>query len=234
MSRYDEKPDLKTFGGRLRFVRLSLGLSFDQTAERINRIAKAYGDKKTVRASALCQLEKKKNSCSKVTVRIAMALGVSPYFLELGKVGEEYEKFNPARKSTPDQEYPILSTYCPLYGWSDIGGKIIDYKRRIAYLSDRAFCVIIDGDSMISNDPDKNSFFPDDLVFIDPDLEINYGDFVLAKVNNGFALRKIISDCGKDYLVPLNRQYPSIEISPSIKVIGRFACKISPNLPFKS
>ena len=61
------------------------------------------------------------------------------------------------------------------------------------------------------------------LLFVDPDIAPQAGNFVIAKdvTTRSATFKKLIVDGGRWYLKPLNRQYQVIEIdSPELCVIG--------------
>ncbi len=91
---------------------------------------------------------------------------------------------------------------------------------------DQAFALRVTGDSMTSPHPsDGGPNFPDGtLIVVDPARPANAGDFVLAKdvSTQKATFKKLVSDGGRWYLKPLNRDYPTVEIDdPSVRVIGR-------------
>jgi len=85
----------------------------------------------------------------------------------------------------------------------------------------RGWAHIVEGDSM---DDGTDKAVPEGwLIFVDPDLSPQAGDYVIAKdvATQQATFKKLSYDGGRWYLKPLNRQYQAIEIdSPELRVIG--------------
>ena len=88
-------------------------------------------------------------------------------------------------------------------------------------LGPRGWAHIVEGDSM---DDGTTKGIPEGyLLFVDPDIVPQAGNFVIAKdvTTQSATFKKLILDGGRWYLKPLNRQYQVIEIdSPALCVIG--------------
>jgi SOS-response transcriptional repressor LexA len=81
-----------------------------------------------------------------------------------------------------------------------------------------AFWLKIEGDSM------EPRFMQGGMVLVDPDASADAGAFVVAKLvdSQEATFKKLATDAGRWYLVPLNKQYDAIVIDdPALRVIGR-------------
>lgn len=113
--------------------------------------------------------------------------------------------------------------------WSEIQdtfepGDADDWKSpTLARLGRRAYALIVRGESM--TDPTGPRSFPEGtLIFVDPDAGFGPGDFVIAKdvKTQEATFKKLLTDGGRWYLKPLNKEFQTIEIDdPAIRVIGR-------------
>jgi len=128
-------------------------------------------------------------------------------------------KIHNVSTSAPDHlQIPVID-YIQAGNWTDIQdlGASVDYIGTDMELSDKAFAVIIEGDSM------KPDFTPGDKVIIDPQVQPVPGDYVIAKLaHEDKATFKKYRPRGKDKdgkeiieLVPLNEDHPSLTINAS-------------------
>lgn len=79
------------------------------------------------------------------------------------------------------------------------------------------FCVKVSGDSMINA-----GIAPGDILIVDS-LERNVENkIVIAAIDDGTTVKRLIRNGNKLYLVPANPNYPSIEIKPEMnfRVLG--------------
>ena len=66
------------------------------------------------------------------------------------------------------------------------------------------------------------SIFPGMVIVVDPSLEPNVGDIVVARINGDeeATCKRLIKHGGKLWLAALNPNYPMIEVTESTKLIG--------------
>lgn len=84
------------------------------------------------------------------------------------------------------------------------------------------FCIDVEGDSMISAIPFTSSFLNGTRLYVNPHLTPNPNDYVIAKIlNTGEAVfRQYIVESGREYLKPLNSQYPMLQKNAEVQLIG--------------
>ncbi|MBD8187795.1 peptidase S24 [Pseudomonas viridiflava] len=84
------------------------------------------------------------------------------------------------------------------------------------------YALEVSGDSMTNPGPGKT--YPAGCVlFVDPELNIANGDTIIAALpnSNEATFKVLVSDAGKQYLKPINPQYPIIEMTKDIKLCGK-------------
>lgn len=94
----------------------------------------------------------------------------------------------------------------------------------IAKLSDQAFALVVQGDSMVSPYPGTHSFPPGTRIIVDPLQVPAAGEFCLAKdvAAQTATFKKLHHEDGRWYLKPLNPVFPMVEIDdPSLRVLGK-------------
>jgi SOS-response transcriptional repressor LexA len=149
-------------------------------------------------------------------LHIQSTLGISASWIETGQ-GKKFvqDKSNVSASQIGHKQIPLIS-YVHAGHWA---GAVDAFQPNDAHdwlvtdldLSEGAFALEIKGDSML---PD---FSPGDRVIIDPDIQPQPGDYVVAKNGEDEATFKkyrlrSINDQGEPVfeLVPLNPDYPSI------------------------
>lgn len=84
------------------------------------------------------------------------------------------------------------------------------------------FALRVRGDSMTN--PGAGRSYPDGcVIFVDPDIEANTGDRVIARVprTNEMTFKVLVEDAGRQYLRPINPQYPIIDITEETHICGK-------------
>jgi SOS-response transcriptional repressor LexA len=86
----------------------------------------------------------------------------------------------------------------------------------------RTYALRVVGDSMTAPYPGKKSYPEGCLIFVDPDVEPNSGNRVVAKLpdSNEATFKEYRTEGGKHYLKPLNPQYPIIEMTGDMHICG--------------
>lgn len=89
--------------------------------------------------------------------------------------------------------------------------------------SDHSFWMRVTGDSMVSPNPYSDSFPSNTLIHIDPEKQWEFGDFVVAKLDDSeeATFKQIVQDAGKKYLKPLNPAYDKILINGNCRIVGK-------------
>ncbi|EPH9898296.1 TPA: LexA family transcriptional regulator, partial [Providencia stuartii] len=88
--------------------------------------------------------------------------------------------------------------------------------------SERAFWLEVEGQSMTAPPGGKPSFPEGMLVLVDPDEEVKFGDFCVARLlNDEFTFKRLIREGGVEYLEPLNPRYDLIPINGNCTIIGK-------------
>lgn len=61
------------------------------------------------------------------------------------------------------------------------------------------------------------------IIFVDPEIEVNTGDRVIARLprTNEATFKVLVEDAGRQYLRPINPQYPIIEITEETYICGK-------------
>lgn len=89
--------------------------------------------------------------------------------------------------------------------------------------SAHSFWMRVKGDSMVSPVPGAESFPPGTLVHVDPDKQWEYGDYIVAKLDDSeeATFKQIVEDAGRKYLKPLNSAYSLIAINGNCRIVGK-------------
>ncbi|MDP9533965.1 S24 family peptidase [Pseudomonas protegens] len=94
-------------------------------------------------------------------------------------------------------------------------------------ISDQGYALTVLGDSMTNPGPGR-SYPTGCIIFVDPEAETKTGDRVIARLphTNEATFKILVEDAGRQFLRPINPQYPIIEITEEIhicaKVVGSF------------
>lgn len=87
----------------------------------------------------------------------------------------------------------------------------IDLNQELIKNPAATFFVRVEGDSM-----QDAGIFSGDILIVDRSLSPKEGKIVVAVVNGEFTVKKIMRVKGKLFLVPENKKYPPIEITPEM------------------
>jgi SOS-response transcriptional repressor LexA len=125
---------------------------------------------------------------------------------------------------------PIGLGRIPIIDWNQLlihkdGGLIMDEKTEYIYTRNTSLtnCVALEisNDEMATKNP-KETFNPGEYIIVDLKRKYELNDFVVARMksSNKLIFKQYIEYAGKHYLKSLNSQYPIIEITDDIKIIG--------------
>jgi SOS-response transcriptional repressor LexA len=232
---YGKNPDhlgMNSIGQRVKAARTYAGLTQVQLAE------KAKMDQTTI-----SKLEKGHNAKSAFCVRIAVACGVSPVWIETGQ-GDMLPKESSSPTDNGGNVEPLhvheasvvaLSDFkrVPLISWVAAGtwSEAIDlYEVGDAEvwmpcpdpIGPRGFALRVEGDSMTSPYPGSESYPHGTFIYVDPDIAHKSGDPVIAKLpaSNSATFKIFFEDAGQQYLKPLNPQHPMIPITEETHIVA--------------
>ncbi|OAT34895.1 LexA family protein [Proteus myxofaciens] len=198
----------EVIGERLKSIRESRGLSQAQ-------LAKLCGYSAASRIGNY-ELGERKISADDAIV-ISEALGISPAELMFGSQSDQVIK---------NYEYPLFtkvqagafSTEFNSYTQKDAVSWIPTAKKA----SERAFWLEVEGQSMTAPPGGKPSFPEGMLILVDPEEEVEFGDFCVARLlNDEFTFKRLIRDGGTSYLEPLNPRFELIPINGNCTIIGK-------------
>ncbi len=198
----------EVIGERLKSIRESRGLSQAQ-------LAKLCGYSAASRIGNY-ELGERKISADDAIV-ISEALGISPAELMFGSQSDQVIK---------NYEYPLFtkvqagafSTEFNSYTQKDAVSWIPTAKKA----GERAFWLEVEGQSMTAPPGGKPSFPEGMLILVDPDEEVEFGDFCVARLlNDEFTFKRLIREGGVEYLEPLNPRFDLIPINGNCTIIGK-------------
>ena len=198
----------EVIGERLKSIRESRGLSQAQ-------LAKLCGYSAASRIGNY-ELGERKISADDAIV-ISEALGISPAELMFGSQSDQVIK---------NYEYPLFtkvqagafSTEFNSYTQKDAVSWIPTAKKA----GERAFWLEVEGQSMTAPPGGKPSFPEGMLILVDPDEEVEFGDFCVARLlNDEFTFKRLIREGGVEYLEPLNPRYDLIPINGNCTIRGK-------------
>ena len=169
--------------------------------------------------TTIADIERGRNRKSRYLLQLAEALECSPEWLEsgVGTMGRELASNISAG--------PVLRGRVPVISWVQAGhaaeaidllqpGEGYDWIETDIPIHRHTFALRVNGDSM---DPE---FPAGTIVIVEPEMEPNTGDYVIAKNGDGEATLKMLMKDGPDwYLVPLNNRYPIKPLS-GYQIVG--------------
>jgi SOS-response transcriptional repressor LexA len=91
-----------------------------------------------------------------------------------------------------------------------------------AQISNNGYALKVLGDSMTNQGPGR-SYPTGCIIFVDPEAETKAGDRVIARLprTNEATFKILVEDAGRQYLRPINPQYPIIEITEETHICGK-------------
>ena len=212
---------------RLKTARKYAKLTQAELAERIG-----------VTQVTISDLERGKNASSTFSFDMARLCGVNPEWLINGK-GEmipSIQKINPVGfDANVIENDERLSRFAPVISWVQAGNwkeaqqpysveSADEWEQVSATDSANTFWLRVTGDSMTS--PYGVSVPEGSLIKVDPEKPYFNGSFVVARVVNEATghyeatFKKLVSDAGRQTLMPLNDRYDKISVSESCEIVG--------------
>ena len=203
---------MKTLGERVKTKRLEKGWSQQELA-----------DKSRLSQTTIADIERGRNQGSSHITNIANALGEDPHWLATGHKSRHVAA--PVAKYESDVSDNIIRKI-PVISWVQAGdyqeavdnyapGQSDEIIESAIQVKRHTFALKVRGDSM---EPD----FPDGCyIIVEPDMEAQPGDFVIAKNGDQEATFKQLVKDGSDwYLKPINPRYPLKPISTGSVICG--------------
>jgi len=89
-------------------------------------------------------------------------------------------------------------------------------------ISQNGYALKVLGDSMTNPGPGR-SYPTGCIIFVDPEVETKTGDRVIARVprTNEATFKILVEDAGRQFLRPINPQYPIIDITEETHICGK-------------
>ncbi|NVH61948.1 peptidase S24 [Pseudomonas simiae] len=89
-------------------------------------------------------------------------------------------------------------------------------------ISESGYALRVLGDSMTNPGPGR-SYPTGCIIFVDPEAETKTGDRVIARVprTNEATFKILVEDAGRQFLRPINPQYPIIDITEETHICGK-------------
>ena len=218
--------------------------SMETVAERITKAMKARRTNPTALSNAMIEEERipqttihrmangviKDPKADKLNL-LAAALDIDTLWLQTGRgcmytertnSGPSYANPRGATVVTLPYKYPLISSV-QAGAWTEIrdaflpteAEKWITSEKRASKL---AFWLEVRGESMEPDYPAGG------VILVDPEVSATAGSYVVAKLTNvqEATFKKLVTDNGKWYLLPLNRLFDKIEIdSPDVLIVGK-------------
>lgn len=133
----------------------------------------------------------------------------------------------PLRKK---QISPAIGREIPIVSWVNAGGWgespcIESYDQEKKFVTGKmpknTFCLVVSGNSM-ENCEAKDTFPNGSLILVNPDRVPEIGDYVVAvdEATQEATFKQLLEDCGKKKLVPLNPQYPVMDVTETTAIKG--------------
>lgn len=90
------------------------------------------------------------------------------------------------------------------------------------HASEKTFGLRVKGSSMTSPHSNDRSYPEGIVIYVDPEIDVISGKRVIAKSasSSEATFKTYVEDGGLKYLIPINPQYPSVEINADIHICG--------------
>lgn len=207
----------QSLGATVRRLRKMRGISQEQLAEAIS-----------MDQGGLSRIENGRQGITdSQIVAMATVLGVHPSEIWAGVDTPEVRESQPAYHEPAMRPRPV-----PLLGWVQAGQwtdqniedchiEPSEFVYTSARVSSRAFALTVVGESMI-NPRGEPSFPPGEKIIVEPEMAATSGSLVIAQIDGEpeTTFKKLISDGGQHFLVPLNPQYVTLNVTQSTRICG--------------
>jgi SOS-response transcriptional repressor LexA len=144
------------------------------------------------------------------------------------EISAMFEAIANGRNQSSVYEYPLLTevqagSFCPVSSYTERDAK--EWVLTTVKASDSAFWLEVSGHSMTAPPGVKPSFPEGMLILIDPEQDVEPGDFCVAGIFNDseVTFKKFVREDGKPWLEPLNPspRYQAIECNENCRIIGK-------------
>lgn len=233
-----DKNDLRVaFSLRLHEALDDSGIRFRGRGVDIHKQLKSVGVNKTTQA-----ISKWLNGDAMAEADSMAALSswlkVRREWLEYGVLPKELESDNGTRVIKADANSNVGQLFehfdkVPLISWVQAGAwcevasnfEPFDAETWLSCpvaISSNGYALKVRGDSMTNPGPGR-TYPAGCIIFVDPDVEACTGDRVIARVSrtNEVTFKVLVEDAGRQYLRPINPQYPVIEITEETVICGK-------------
>lgn len=165
-------------------------------------------------------------------------LGIRREWLEYGVLPKNLSGEKNERQLLVDGETNVLEINqrfgkVPLISWVQAGAwceAISNFEAHDADswlscpapISPQGYALKVLGDSMTNPGPGR-SYPAGCIIFVDPEAETKTGDRVIARVprTNEATFKILVEDAGRQFLRPINPQYPIIDITEETHICGK-------------
>ena len=206
------------YSARLKAARKHAGLTQAELAKRLG-----------INQTSISDLERGKSASSSHTTSIAVECGVSPYWLESGKgemtAATAVRELETVYQTGSYKEYPLISAV-QAGAWHEVidefqPGDAEEWHGTTKNAGPAGFWLKVRGDSMTS--PAGKSFPEGMLILVNPDLGVEPGHYVVAKLvdTQEATFKQLVEDAGAKFLKPLNPAWPMIPINGNCRIVGR-------------
>lgn len=208
---------MSTLAQRLNEARIDAGLTQEALAKKagVTRVAISKAEQ------GLTQ-----NFNSNTLFKIANALGREPLWLQTGKDNKSTWEVNVKPGTQPEIRYSY-----PKLNWVQAGQFTLsgdnysmydreNWRESVKYAGERGFWLEVHGDSMTSP---SGITFPEGMsILVNPEKDPHPNCYVIARRRDTdeVTFKKYVTDMGREFLKPLNPQYPLIEMGDDCEIIG--------------
>ncbi|OIV47098.1 hypothetical protein BK025_06830 [Sodalis sp. TME1] len=161
----------------------------------------------------------------KALIKLAQALNTTENYLLYGKEPGEVALINNSMHIIPLLSWDEATAFIT-NGVDEMPKSSINTATFVS-VSPKAFCVIIDDDTMV-NPYGKPSIPQQSMIVIDPLVTPTNGKIVAATISNDLdhqsqsimIVKKLVNDGFSSYLMPLNPRYDKILVTDTCKIVG--------------
>jgi len=184
---------------------------------------------KWLNGDAIAEADSMVALCNWLNVRREwLEYGVTPKAIS---VGTNYTKTDGTHESNVQEvgrhfeKVPLIS-WVQAGAWCEASADLESYEADIwlscpVTISRQGYALRVLGDSMTNPGPGR-SYPAGCIIFVDPEAEAKTGDRVIARVprTNEVTFKILVEDAGRQYLRPINPQYPIIDITEETHICG--------------
>lgn len=209
---------METQGERLARLRTAKGLSQAKLAELVGFSGQG----------AIGNLERGTRGYGAKIIDIARVLGTTPEYLRMEESGAGGNVVSAPAAMRP-RRYPVISSV-QAGEWCEIvdnfaPGDAEDWQDSPVDLGENGFILKLEGDSMTNPGGGKDNFPEGMYVHINPSVEAQPGDYVVAKreSENKATFKKLVRVDGEQYLHAINPAWPKpyIKLEPGDRIVGK-------------